>query len=74
MPKKRISNVDLNWLITERLRHRLKRAKPIPIAVVPDKKLGWRVVVGGEQNNALAVRKLQLIESELRLIYSLAAD
>jgi hypothetical protein len=44
MAKKRISNVDLSWLISEALdagKHQTRTA----LAVVPDEKDGWRVII-----------------------------
>jgi len=45
MPKKRISSVDLSWLILEELFDPRSRATRMSLAVVPDDKRGWRVVV-----------------------------
>lgn len=41
------------------------------MAVVSDEKLGWRVVVGGRQRSAAAMRKLRSIEKELQSRYAL---
>jgi hypothetical protein len=45
MAKKRISSVDLNWLILEELSDPRSRATRPPLAVIPDEKHGWRVIV-----------------------------
>jgi hypothetical protein len=45
MAKKRISSTDLSWLISEQLdagKHQTRTA----LAVVPDEKDGWRIIVG----------------------------
>ena len=46
MAKKRISSVDLEWLILEELmQNRGSRAARPSLAVVPDDKRGWRALV-----------------------------
>jgi hypothetical protein len=43
--RKRISSVDLSWLISEELFDSGSRAARMSLAVVPDDKHGWRVIV-----------------------------
>jgi hypothetical protein len=45
MAKKRISSVDLSWLISEELFDSASRAARMSLAVVEDNKHGWRVIV-----------------------------
>ena len=74
MPKKRISSVDLSWLILEELFDPRSRATRISLAVVPDNKHGWRVVVanGGQRFlTADGKRRLAEVQRRLRLVYEL---
>lgn len=45
MTKKRISSVDLSWLTLEELSNPRSRGTRRSLAVVPDDKHGWRVVL-----------------------------
>ena len=45
MARKRISGGDLSWLISEELFDSGSRAARMSLAVVPDDKHGWRVIV-----------------------------
>jgi hypothetical protein len=73
MAKKRISNVDLSWLISEALdagKHQTRTA----LAVVPDEKDGWRVIISirGRRYWATAdEQRLADIQRRLRLVYEL---
>lgn len=46
MAKKRISTVDLSWLILQQMDDGGSRAPHLSLAVIADDKLGWRAVVG----------------------------
>jgi hypothetical protein len=79
MRKKRLSSVDLSWMIFERMREEVgvgdRRA--VSVAVVSDSKLGWRAVLegrGGRYLSPAVIRKLRSIEKELRSSFSLAHD
>lgn len=77
MAKKRVSSLDLSWMIFERMREEVGYQRSVSVAVVPDTKLGWRVIMGGRSRKLLSsddVRKLRLIENELRANYALAVD
>lgn len=74
MARKRISNADLSWLIFERLRDELGSTKPVSVAVVSDRELGWRVVLPARSRAKDVVRKPRSIENEFRSAYSLAGD
>jgi hypothetical protein len=73
MAKKRISSADLNWLITEELdagKHQTRTA----LAVVPDEKDGWRVIIsirGRRYWRAADEQRLADIQHRLRLVYEL---
>ena len=76
MAKKRISSVDLEWLILEELmQDRGSRAARPSIAVVPDDKRGWRVVVAAGSQRFMSVkseRELIAVQDRLRLKYAVA--
>ena len=75
MAKKRLSSVDLSWMIYEKMREEIGAQRPVTVAVIPDPELGWRVVVGGRRfKTSAAVPKLQSIENALRASYGLAQD
>jgi hypothetical protein len=74
MAKKRISSVDLNWLILKELSDPRSRAKRPSLAVIPDEKQGWRVIVARESQkflNAVDERRLADVQRRLRLVYDL---
>jgi hypothetical protein len=67
MAKKRISSVDLSWLISEELdlgKHQTRTA----LAVVPDEKDGWTVVISkGSRKFWTAADEQRLIDIQRRL-------
>ena len=74
MTKKRISSVDLSWIISEQLFDSGSRAAPVTLAVVADDKNGWRVVVGNRVRRFLTAddeRRLTDVQRRLRLVYEL---
>jgi hypothetical protein len=76
MSKKRLSSVDLSWMIFERMREEIGEPR-VSVAVVADSKLGWRAILesrGGRHLSPAAIRKLRSIENEFRSSYSLAND
>jgi hypothetical protein len=77
MRKKRLSSVDLSWMIFERMREEVGETRGVTVAVVPDSKLGWRAILegrGGRYLSPATIRKLRSIENEFRSSYSLADD
>ena len=75
MLKKRVSSVDLSWMIFERMREEVGKQRGVTVAVVADSKLGWRAILegrGGRHLSPATIRKLRSIEDELRSSYSLA--
>ena len=74
MAKKHISGADLSWLILEELSDPQSRTSRISLAVVPDGKAGWRVIVANQSRRFLtAAHEQQLagIQRRLRLVYEL---
>ena len=74
MAKKRISSVDLSWLISEELFDSGSRAARMSLAVVPDDEHGWRVIVanrGQRFPTADDRRRLAEVQRRLRLVYEL---
>ena len=45
MAKKRVSSVELTWMIVEQMKDDGNFQKGLSVAVIPDSKLGWRAVV-----------------------------
>jgi hypothetical protein len=74
MAKKRISSVDLNWLILEELSDPRSRGTRMSLAVVPDDKHGCRVVVSNRGQRFLTAdddRRLADVQRQLRLVCEL---
>jgi hypothetical protein len=55
MRKKRLSSVDLSWMIFERMREEVGVGdrRGVSGAVVSDSKLGWRAVLEGRGGRSL---------------------
>jgi hypothetical protein len=74
MAKKRISSVDLSWLISEELADPGSRRARMSLAVIPDDKDGWRVIVSKRGQRFLTAddkRRLADVQRRLRLVYEL---
>ena len=74
MAKKRISSIDLSWLISERLLELGSLRARAALAVVPDREQGWRVIVSNRGRRFLTAvdqRRLAEIERDLRLVYEI---
>jgi len=74
MAKKRISSVDLTWLISEEMHGSGSRRSRMVLAVVSDEKHGWRIVVGKRDQRFLTAednRRLADTQRRLRLEYEL---
>lgn len=77
MTKKRLSSVDLNWMIIERMKDETGCPRGLAIAIIPDGGSGWRAVVerrSAKLLKAKAARRFAAIEQELQAIYSLKSD
>ena len=75
MAKTKISNADLVWAFTERLRSFNEGAAPISIAIVPNKD-GWTAIASRRDHHAhpLCAKRIEQVQGELREIYVLAKD
>ena len=75
MAKTKISNSDLVWVFTERLRSFNERAAPISIAIVPNKD-GWTAIAsrGDRIAHPGCAKRMEQVQRELREIYVLAKD
>ena len=75
MAKTKISNADLVWAFTERLRSFNEGAAPISIAIVPNKD-GWTAIASRRDHHAhpLCAKRIEQVQGELREIYVLAED
>ena len=74
MAKKRISSVDLGWLILEELEGRGSRTPRLTLAIAPDDKRGWRAVVAASSQRFMTVeneRELTAVQNRLRMKYGL---
>jgi hypothetical protein len=74
MAKKHISGTDLIWRVLEEFSQPGSRSPRMSIAVVPDDKHGWRVIVDNRGRRFLKAadqRRLAGIERRLRIVYAL---
>ena len=74
MAKQRISSVDLGWLISEELFDPARSRIRTSLAVVPDEKDGWRVIIpnrGRRFWTAADEQRLAEIQRRLRSVYQL---
>jgi hypothetical protein len=77
MAKKRVSSVDLTWIIVEQMKEDDNFAKGVSVAVIPDSRLGWRAVVEARAHRRMsprAQRRFAAIEKELQQTYALRGD
>jgi carbamate kinase len=72
---KRVSPTELVWLITEALREEQGPAFATSLAVVRDKKMGWRTVIASPSRRRVSRKlsqKMAEVEERLRREYLLA--
>ena len=77
MAKKRVSSVELTWIIVEKLKEDDSFQKGLSVAVIPDARLGWRAVVESRAKRRMsprAVRRFEALQKELQEIYALGGD
>lgn len=77
MAKKRVSSVDLTWMIVEQMKEDGSFQKGLSVAVIPDSKLGWRAVIearGQRRMTPRAQRRFAALQKELQEAYSLSGD
>jgi hypothetical protein len=74
MAKKRISSVDLCWLIREQMIEGGASMDNVTFAVVPDPKEGWRVALGERSRKGMTPQRAQqlaAIQKRLRKTHTL---
>ena len=77
MAKKRVSSVELTWIIVEQLKEDGNFQKGLSVAVIPDSRLGWRAVVEARAQRRMSPRALKrfaAMQKELQETYTLAGD
>ena len=77
MAKKRVSSVELTWMIIEQMNEDGNFQKGLSVAVVPDSRLGWRAVVEARAHRRMtprALRRFAAMQKELQQTYALRAD
>ena len=77
MAKKRVSNVELTWIIVEQMKEDGNFQKGVSVAVIPDGRLGWRAVIETRARRRMtprAQRRFEAIQKTLQEAYTLSAD
>lgn len=77
MAKKRVSSVELTWIIVEQMKEDDSFAKGLSVAVIPDSRLGWRAVVEARAQRRMSLRaqrRFAAIQKELQAAYALSGD
>jgi hypothetical protein len=75
MAKTKISNADLVWVFTEKLKSFRDCAPTVTIAIVPNKG-GWTAIASRNDRNhhPRCAQHIEQVQRELREIYVLAKD
>jgi len=75
MAKTKISNADLVWVFTEKLKPFRDCAPAISIAIVPNKD-GWTAIASWKDRTShpRCAKRIEQVQRELREIYVLAKD
>jgi hypothetical protein len=75
MAKIKISNADLVWIFTEKLKSFRDGAPAISIAIVPNKD-GWTAIASRKDLNThpRCAKRVEEVQRELREFYILAKD
>jgi len=75
MVKTKISNTDLGWIFTEKLRSFYDCAPTVSIAIVPCED-GWRAIASRKDivGHPLCARRIDQVQKQLRSVYVLAKD
>ena len=77
MAMKRVSSVDLTWMIVEQMKEDGNFQKGLSGAGIPDSRLGWRAVVEARAQRRMtprALRRVAAMQKELQEAYSLRSD
>jgi hypothetical protein len=76
--KKRVSAEELNWLVQQELTADLDPLRRVSLAVIPDERQGWRVLLQKLDGRTVLVSKIgervPAVERRLREKYSLKRD
>ena len=74
MAKTKISNVDLVWVFTEKLKSFRDCVPAVSIAIVPNND-GWTAIASrNDRHHPRCVKRIEQVQSVLREIYVLAKD
>jgi hypothetical protein len=75
MAKTKISNADLVWVFTEKLKSFRDCAPTVTVAIVPNKG-GWTAIASRKDHNTHpgCAKRIEEVQRELREIYVLAKD
>ena len=75
MVKKHISAYELSWIVLQELRDKFQFPNNVAIAVVPDERRGWRIVLPKSDGRALSAsgftKAITVLEKRLRKRYVL---
>ena len=77
MAKKRVSSIELTWIIVEQLKEDDNFQKGLSVAVIPDSRQGWRAVVEARAQRRMtprALRRFAAMQKALQETYALSAD
>ncbi len=77
MAKKRVSSIDLTWMIVEQMKDDGSFQRGVSVAVIPDSRLGWRAVIEARAQRRMtprAQRRFAALEKELQENYALSGD
>lgn len=72
MQRRKITTDALVWIFHERVRERFKNLKSASLAIIPEGRYGWTVLVKTRQSsNAELVAFVRTVEAELKQSYDL---
>jgi hypothetical protein len=77
MAKKRVSSIELTWMIVEQMKEDGSFQRGVSVAVIPDSRLDWRAVVEARAQRRMtprALKRFAALEKELQESYALSGD
>ena len=78
MVKKHVSAYELSWIVLQELRDNFRFPKNVALAVVPDERRGWRIVLPKSDGRTLSTssftKALAVLEKRLRKQYILKEE
>ena len=77
MAKKRVSSVELTWMIVEQMKEDDSFQKGLSVAVIPNSRLGWRAVIEARAQRRMtscALKRFAAMQKELQELYTLSGD